>query len=87
MKLYQSGYVLVDCTGLDLGDLGTVKGLYNKVNEAVNSGKPIILGGIVNGDQGFSPIPAFGGIESTTSVFLSFFPVTIHIDSDDAVTM
>ena len=87
MKNYQSGYVLVDCTGLDLGDLGTVTGLYKKTKEAINSGKPIILGGVVNGDQGFSPVPAFGGIESTTSVFLSFFPVTIHIDSDDDVTM
>lgn len=87
MKNYQSGYVLVDCTGLDLGDLGTVTGLYKKTKKAINSGKPIILGGVVNGDQGFSPMPAFGGIESTTSVFLSFFPVTIHIDSDDAVTM
>ena len=87
MKNYQSGYVMVDCTGLDLNDLGTVKGLYQKVIDAINSAKPIILCGIVNDDQGFSPISAFGGIESTTSVFLSFFPVTLHIDSDDVVTM
>lgn len=85
--MYNSGYVMVDCTGLDLGDLGTVDGLYSKVKDAVDSGKLILLGGIVNGDQTFSPIPAYGGIESTTSVFVSFFPVTIHIDSDDAVTM
>lgn len=85
--MFNAGYIMVDCDGLDLGNLGTVNGLYVKVKSAINTGKPIILTGIVNGDQGFSPIAAFGGIESATSVFLSFFPVTIHIDSDDAVTM
>lgn len=85
--MYNPGYVMVDCTGLDLGDLGTVTGLYAKVKGAVQSGKPIVLGGIVNGDQSFTPIAAFGGVESTTSVFLSFFPVTIHISSSDVVTM
>lgn len=87
MKEYQSGYVMVNCNGIDLNDLGEVPGLYNKVKDAIASGKPIILCGIVNDDQSFSPISAFGGIESTTSVFLSFFPVTLHIDSDDVVTM
>lgn len=85
--MYNSGYVMVDCTGLDLGDLGTVDGLYEKVKAAVATGKPIVLGGIVNGTQAFTPIVAYGGIESATSVFLSFFPITLHIDSDDAVTM
>ena len=85
--MFNPGYVMVDCTGLDLGDLGTVTGLYAKVKGAVQSGKPIVLGGIVNGDQAFTPIVAFGGIESTTSVFLSFFPITIHISSSDVVTM
>ena len=85
--MVNSGYVLVDCTGLDLGDPGTVDGLYNKIKTALGTGKPIILTGIVNGTQEFSPIAAFGGIESTTSVFLSFFPITLHVDSDDAVTI
>ena len=81
------GYVIVDCTGLDLGELGTVTGLYEKVKTAIDTNKPIILSGIVNGDQGFTPISAFGGVESASSVFLSFFPVTIHISNLDVVTM
>lgn len=81
------GYCLVDCSGLDLGDPGTVTGLYNKVKSAIGSGKPIVLGGLVNGTQGFTPVVAYGGEESSTSVFLSFFPITLHISSSDVVTI
>ena len=81
------GYVIVDCDGLDLGTLGTVTGLYAKVKDAIATEKPVVLAGIVNGEQAFTPIIAFGGVESATSVFLSFFPVTIHISNTDVVTM
>lgn len=81
------GYSMVDCSGLDLGNPGTVTGLYQKTKDALETGKPVILSGIVNGEQGFSPIVAYGGTESATSVFLSFFPITIHISNQDAVTI
>ena len=82
-----SGYAMIDGTGLDLGTLGTVTGLYQKTLDAIKTNKLIVLGGIVNGDQAFTPMPAFGGVESSSSVFLSFFPVTIHISNEDVVTM
>ena len=85
--MMNSGYVMVDCTGLDLSDPGTVTGLYAKVKGAVESGKPIVLGGLVNSTQAFTPIVAYGGVESSTSVFLSFFPITLHISSSDVVTI
>lgn len=81
------GYSMVDCTGLDLGDLGTVPGLYDQVKTAISTNKLIVLYGLVNGAQEFTPVPAFGGVESSTSVFLSFFPVTIHISNANVVTM
>ena len=81
------GYAMVDCSGLDLGNPGTVTGLYQKTKDALETGKPVILSGIVNGEQGFSPIVAYGGTESATSVFLSFFPITIHISNQDSVTI
>ena len=81
------GYILVDCAGLDLGELGTVDGLYAKVKAAVKAEKPIVLCNIVNSTQAFTPIVAYGGEESSTSVFLSFFPVTLHVSSSDVVTM
>lgn len=81
------GYSMVDCTGLDLGNPGTVSGLYAQVKNAVKSNKPIYLYNLVNGEQGLTPIVAYGGVESPTSVFLSFYPNTLHISSADVVTI
>lgn len=82
----KGGYVLIDGTGIDLGDLGIVTGIYNRVKTAILSNKPIVISGLVNGTQKFTPIVAFGGVESSTSVFLSFFPITLHISSSDEIT-
>ena len=81
------GYAMIDCTGLDLGDLGTVNGLYKQAKAAIATGKPLVLCNVVNGDHAFTPMVGYGGVESSTSVFISFFPVTIHISNADAVTM
>ena len=81
------GYVMIDCTGVDLGNLSPVSGLYAKVKDALHTGKPIVINNIVNGEQSFSPIMSYGGIESETSVFLSFFPITLHIDNENNITI
>ena len=80
------GYCLVDFTGVDLGNLGNVPGIYNTTKQAIETGKPIVITGVVNGDQAFTPIVAYGGAESATSVSLSFFPVTLHIANTDVIT-
>lgn len=81
------GYSMLDCSGVDLGDLGAVTGLYARAKAALSTGKPVVLANIVNGTQEFSPIVAYGGEESATSVFLSFFPITLHISNQDVVSM
>lgn len=81
------GCVIIDCSGVDLGDLGTVTGFYARVRDALKTEKPIVLSGIVNGTQTFTPIVAYGGTESATSVFLSFYPITLHVSSDDEITI
>ena len=80
------GYALVDCTGVDLSDLGTVNGLYSKLDSAIKSGKFILLANIVNGDTTFSPIPSFGGYDDD-GIFMSFEPVTLHVTSSDVVSI
>lgn len=81
------GYAMVDFTGCDLGNLGTVTGIYERTKAAIEGDKPIVLYGMVNGEQSFTPITAYGGVESATSVFVSFFPVTLHISNADEITM
>lgn len=81
------GYVMIDCKGVDLGNLSPVSGLYSKVKDALQTDKPVVLNNVVNGEQSFTPIIAFGGVESETSVFLSFFPVTLHVDNENNITM
>lgn len=85
--MIKGGYAMVDFTGLDLSNPGTISGIYAKTKEALATGKPVVISGIVNGDQAFTPMVAYGGVESSTSVFLSFFPVTLHISNLDAITM
>lgn len=85
--MLNGGYAMIDCSGLDLGDLGKVDGLYSRAKNALKTGKPVVLYNVVNGSQGFTPITGYGGEESDTSVFISFFPVTIHIANTDIVTM
>lgn len=82
----KGGYVIIDCKGLNLGNLGKVDGLYKAVKDAVVINKPIVLRNVVNSTQHFTPIMAFGGVESSTSVFLSFSNTTIHIANTDTVT-
>lgn len=81
------GYAMIDFSGCDLGDLGTVTGIYERTKQAIETGKPLVLSGMVNGEQAFTPIVAYGGVESATSVFVSFFPVTLHISNSDTITM
>ena len=81
------GYSMIDCSGVDLGTLGTVSGIYEKTKQAIETGKPLVLCGIVNGEQAFTPMVAYGGVESATSVFVSFFPITLHINNLDVITM
>lgn len=87
MPNMNGGYSIVDFTGCDLGNLGTVTGLYNRLKSAIETDKPIVLSGIVNGEQAFTPIVAYGGVESATSVFVSFFTITLHVSNADVVTM
>ena len=83
----KGGYAIIDCTGVDLGNLGTVSGLYEKAKAAITTGKPLVLKGVVNSTQKYTDMVAYGGIESSTSVFLSFFTITLHISNLDVVTM
>lgn len=81
------GYAMVDFSGLDLSNPGTIPGIYARTKDALSTGKPVVISGVKNGNQAFTPMVAYGGVESSTSVFLSVFPITLHISNLDAITM
>ena len=43
-----SGYVMLDFTGVDLNNLGEVEGIYAATKAAIETQKPIVISGVVN---------------------------------------
>lgn len=80
------GYAIIDCKGLDLANPGTVAGLHNSIKAGVANGKILVMENCKNGTTEFSPITAYGGLEDG-GVFVSFFPITLHVSTSDVVTI
>lgn len=83
------GYSLVDCTGLDLGNLAKVDGIYNKMLTAYNSDKLVLCANVKNGTSKFTPIPAFVSTEIVSSkieIVLTIMNLPYRIKDDDTIT-
>ena len=80
----KGGYQLVDCTGLDLGDLKKVTGIYDKMKAAYETNKLVILANVVNGTSKFTPMPVFLAMENTV-VVLTIMNLPYRISSDDTI--
>ena len=80
----KGGYSLVDCTGLDLGDLKKVNGIYDKMKTAYEANKLVILTNVVNGSAKFTPMPVFLAMENTV-VVLTIMNLPYRISSDDTI--
>lgn len=84
------GYMMIDCTGLDLTDGSTqeIEGIFAQVDTAYKTGKPAYAYGCVFGDYGvMSPIavmllPYGSGTYTATASTLQ-----ITVTSDDEVTI
>ena len=85
MKM-NSGYVLIDCTGLDLkGETTqTVSGIYQKCATALASGKPAYAGNVAWGDEKTSPISVMLTVDSG-KITASACTLRLDISSDDSV--
>lgn len=85
-----TGYLLVDCTGIDLtSDTEvTVTGIWNKAVTALKQNKPIIAHNCVYGTGvKVSPITCFGRYISTTEIVIVGATLHIHIKNTDKVTI
>ena len=82
------GYILVNCTGLDLTKTTsqTITGLYNKVKHAVSSGKLILATNCSWGALSITPIPVFA-IDFGTYFICTSSTLQIQVTSADVVTI
>ena len=85
-----TGYFLVDCTGIDLTSQTetTVSGIWKKAVTALSQKKPIIAHGCVYGTGvPVSPVTCFGWYISATEIVIVGATLHIHIKSTDKVTI
>lgn len=83
------GYIMVDCKGMNLlaESSQTISGLYAKCEEAMESGKPILMCNCVYGTGvKLSPVSAFMIKESDTyTATVSIFQIAVS--ANDSVTI
>lgn len=84
------GYVMIDCTGLDLTDESkqTISGIYDKVETAYKTGKPVYANncnwgtGLVMSPIPVMVLPLSSGIFTCTAATLQ-----ITVDDENGVTI
>lgn len=84
------GYILIDCTGVDLtvSTQQTVAGIYEKVAGAYAAGKPVFAGGMVYGDLGeISPVPLMLNRDGGTGYFATSSILQVHVETGGKVTV
>lgn len=84
------GYVLADCTGLDLSSASeqTITGIWDKAKKAIATGKPIVAHGCVYGTGvPVSPVTCFGWYISTTEIVIVGATLHVHIKNTDKCTV
>lgn len=82
----KTGYHVIDATGLDLDDLGTVTGLNAKCKKALEIGKPVFIENVVNGSEKIIPIPV-SLMMASTSVNIYAATGNLVVSSADAVSV
>ena len=84
-----NGYISIDCTGIDMlsEDSQSLTGLYARVQEAIDSGKPIYATGLTWGEQGtMSPVEIFT-VQFDGYVVCTASTIQIIVASDDSITI
>lgn len=85
------GYIMVDCTGIDLNTSTkqTVTGIFNRVEIAFKSGKPVYASGAtfnINGTGNFtSPINVMINSDENGGYVATASTLQLWIDKDDGV--
>ena len=84
--IYKGGSINIDCAGLDIDNLGTVNGLYNRMYEAYNINKSVNLLNIVNGTIAYTPIKSGLSYDGTYVAF-DILGQQYQVSSSDVVSI
>lgn len=84
------GYIMVDCTGLDLTDTESqsISGIWDKAVDAIEADKPIIAHNCEYGTGvKVSPVTCFGWYIDIDEIVIVGATLHIHIKDDDTATV
>lgn len=84
-----SGYILVDCGGLELNSASTqsITGLYKRAKAALATGKPVLAENCLMNDDYCSPVSVAAWQEDSTTIIATGHVFRVSIESDDDVTV
>ena len=84
-----SGYILVDCGGLELNSASTqsITGLYKRAKAALATGKPAYAVNCLMNDGYCSPVSVAAWQEDSTTIIATGHVFRVSIESDDDVTV
>lgn len=84
-----NGYIIIDCKGLDLlaESAQTISGLYQTIQDAIASGKPLYATNLVWGDVSpVSPVQVFT-VQFDGYVVVTASTLQVIVTSADSVTI
>ena len=84
-----NGYINIDCKGLNLlaQEAQTIDGLYNEIQEAISTGKPMYATNLVWGDvSAISPVQVFS-VQWDGYVILTSSTLQVIVTTEDSVTI
>ena len=84
-----AGYILIDCKGLELTSQNTqtVTGIYDRVTQAITTGKPIIAGNCKWENDVMTPISVMITPRSSGNYIATASTLQLEIDPNDGVTI
>lgn len=87
--MVESGYVFVDCGGLELNDSTTqsITGIYKRAKAALKTGKPAFAVNCEMNGGYASPISVCAWEENSTTIIATGHVFRVVIESDDDVTI
>lgn len=84
-----AGYILIDCKGLELTSQNTqtITGIYDRVTQAIQTGKPIIAGNCQWENDVMTPISVMVTPRSSGNYIATASTLQMEIDPNDGVTI